>query len=131
MSDNCCDNFQSAVDDYLIRHRSVLDVMTKYQETVAKVNRAIAKAVTECGCIRINSARQAPPAQASYCDLKQYMSSHLSGELCEQCREVIESEIGHSMFYMTALCTLLHLRVDDIMRKECKTVTTLGFFNLT
>ncbi|MBP2652349.1 MAG: hypothetical protein H6Q74_3174 [Firmicutes bacterium] len=131
MSDNCCDAFQSAVADYLIRHRSVIDILTKYQESNAKVNRAFAKAVTECGCVEINATRQNPPSQVAYSDLKQYMSSHISGQLCEQCREVISNELGHNLFYIVALCNLLNLNVNEIMHQEYKTVTTLGVFHLT
>jgi len=131
MSDNCCDDFQLAVSDYLIRHRSVIDILTKYQEATAKVNRAFAKAVTECGCLEIKAGRQRLPAEVEYSELKQYMSSHLSGEPCEHCKEIISSELGHSLFYMTALCNLLGLNVHDIMQHECNTVTTLGIFHLS
>ncbi|MBP2655064.1 MAG: hypothetical protein H6Q73_2633 [Firmicutes bacterium] len=131
MSDNCCDDFQLAVGDFLIRHRSVIDILTKYQEATARVNRAFAKAVTECGCLEIKAGRQNLPAEVEYSELKQYMSSHLSGEPCEHCKEIISAELGHSLFYMTALCNLLGLNVHDIMRQECNTVTTLGIYHLS
>ena len=131
MYDKCCADFQAAVDEYLIRHRSVLDVLTKCQEATARVNRAVAKAVTECGCVEIRAGRQQAPAQIPYSDLKQFMSSHLSGEPCEHCKEVIATELGHSMFYIAALCNLLGLKFNDVMRTECKNVTTLGVFHLS
>ena len=81
MNNKCCADFQTAVDEYLIRHRSVLDVLTKYQEATARVNRAIAKSVTECGCVEINAESANTPDQTAYSDLKQFMSSHLSGNL--------------------------------------------------
>ena len=130
MCDKCCNDFQTAVDDYLIRHRSVLDVLTKYQEASARVNRAVAKTVTECGCVEIKAGRQQIPPQTNYSDLKKFMSSHLSGEPCEQCKEVLSKEIGHSMFYMAALCNLVGLDFHDIMSQECKNLTTLGAFHL-
>lgn len=131
MHDKCCLDFQSAVDDYLIRHRSMLDVITKYQEATARVNRAFAKTVTECGCVQLNAARQQVPADTTYSDLKQFMSSHLSGEPCENCKEVLAKELGHSLFYFAALCNLSGLKLHDVMQQEFDTVTTLGFFNLT
>lgn len=131
MYDKCCSDFQSAVDEYLIRHRSVLDVLTKYQEATARVNRAIAKSVTECGCVEVKANRQQIPDQTAYSDLKQFMSSHLSGEPCENCKEVISKELGHSMFYMAALCNLIGIRFHEVMRRECKNVTTLGVFHLS
>jgi len=50
--------FQKSVDQFLIQHRSILDLMTKYQESNSRVNRAIAKAVTQCGCIKIKAKKQ-------------------------------------------------------------------------
>lgn len=132
MHDNkCCSDFQSAVDEYLIRHRSVIDVLTKYQETSARVNRAVAKAITGCGCIQVAAARQSAPATAAYSELKEHMSSHLVGEPCAQCREVIAKEIGHSMFYLAALCNVTGLSLHQIMQQEYKNVKTLGAFHLT
>lgn len=131
MSDRCCADFQSAVDEYLIRHRSILDVLTKYQEATARVNRAFAKAVTECGCIEINATRQQAPATVQYSDLRQFVSSHISGEPCEHCKEVLASELGRSLFYMAALCNLSGLKMRDVLSQECRNLTTLGFFHLS
>jgi NTP pyrophosphatase (non-canonical NTP hydrolase) len=129
--DEKCSDFQSAVDDYLIRHRSILDIMTKYQEASARVNRAFAKTVTECGCVTVNATRQQAPADIEYSNLKQFMSSHLSGEPCEQCKEVLTKELGHSLFYLAALCNLSGISLNEVMRRECDMVTTLGFFHLS
>lgn len=126
-----CLNFQAAVDEYLIRHRSVLDVITKYQEATARVNRAFVKAVTECGCIRITAARQHVPACAEYSDIKKYMSTHISGEPCEHCKEILAKELGHSLFYLAALCNLSGLDLHEIIHQEYKNVTTLGVFHLS
>ncbi|CQR71571.1 hypothetical protein SOV_03610 [Sporomusa ovata DSM 2662] len=132
MYDNtCCSDFQSAVDEYLIRHRSVLDILTKYQEASARVNRAIAKAVTECGCIQVAAARQAVPENTSYSELKDHMSSHLVGEPCPQCQEVIAKELGHSMFYLAALCNLTGLSLHKVMQQEHSNVKMLGVFHLS
>ncbi|CVK21720.1 DUF1573 domain-containing protein [Sporomusa sphaeroides] len=132
MHDNkCCSDFQSAVDEYLIRHRSVLDVLTKYQEASARVNRAVAKAVTGCGCVQVAAARQSAPETTTYSELKEHMSSHLVGEPCAQCREIIATEIGHSMFYLAALCNATGLSLHQVMQQEYKNVKTLGAFHLT
>ena len=58
MKDFIFDNFQNDVDDSLLRHKSILDILTKYSESSARVNRAVAKAVTNCGCIKINADKQ-------------------------------------------------------------------------
>lgn len=131
MYDKCCADFQTAADDYLIRHRSILDILTKYQEATARVNRAFAKAVTECGCIEVKAGRQQVPADIPFRDLRQYMSSHVSGEPCDHCKEVLATELGHSLFYMAALCNLAGVKFHDVMRQECQNVKTLGVYHLS
>lgn len=131
MHDKCCLHFQSAVDEYLIRHRSILDVLTKYQEAAGRVNRAYAKAVTECGCVQVHAERQQIPPEATFRDLRKFMSEHISGEPCEQCKEILAKELGHSLFYLTALCNMSGLNLDDIMHQEYENITTLGIFHLS
>ena len=123
-------NFQELVDKYLIRHRSVLDIMTKLSESTARTNRALAKSVTICGCIKINAEKQVFPTDINYSELREYMQSHLEGELCESCREVIENEIGRTVFYLVALCDALDLNLSDVIEKEKKKLDALGIFSL-
>lgn len=124
-------SFQATVSEYLLRHRSILDVQTKLAEATARVNRAVAKSVTSCGCITINAEKQRFPTDVSLRELKQFMSSHLLGEMCEKCRELLETEIGTTLFYLAALCGLLDLNLKDVLEKEYKRVSALGVFNLT
>jgi hypothetical protein len=131
MPEDCCLDFQSIVDESLIRHRSIIDVMTKYQEATTRVNRALAKAVTECGCISISAQKQHVPSDAEFKDLKNYMSSHLSAEPCPACKEIIAKEIGHSLFYLAALCNLTGLNLDKVIKQECSNIKTLGLYHLT
>ena len=131
MSEKCCVDFQAAVDRYLIRHRSALDVMTKYQESSARINRAFAKAVTECGCISVNACRQSLPQDIDYSDSRQYMSTHVSGTPCQACQEILATELGNSLFYLAALCNLNGLVLQDVMTKELDNLNTLGPFHLT
>lgn len=123
--------FQRTVAECLIRHRSVLDVTTKLQEATARVNRAVAKAVTNCGCIQVNASRQCCPEDATFGELREFMQNHLDGELCESCREILETEIGQTMFYLAALCELFDLRMGEIVNKEQGRVAALGPYNLT
>jgi hypothetical protein len=124
------DSFQEVVDDVLIRHRSILDVISKLQECTAKVNRATVKSVTSCGCLQINASRQALPEDTSFLSWKTYMQTHLSGELCPKCREILETEIGQAIFYIAALCNLLNLDLDEIMEKEQERLNALGPYSL-
>jgi uncharacterized protein YjcR len=131
MKDLLCDGFQEAVSEYLVRHRSIMDVESKLQESTARVNRAIAKAVTSCGCIRIAAEKQRVPEDVSLQDLKRYFGTHLQGDLCEHCKEVVESEIGATLFYLAALCNTLNLNLYDILITENKKLGALGMFNFS
>lgn len=129
MKDLLCDQFQQTVGDYLIRHRSILDVMAKLQEANARTNRAITKAVTTCGCIKIEAERQQLPADITLDQMKEHMQNHLTGQLCEHCQEIIEAEIGNTLFYLAAVSNAFDLNLYDIMLKEHKKLAALGVFN--
>lgn len=122
--------FQEQVDEYLIRHRSILDILSKLQESTARVNRAIAKAVTTCGCIGVNAGKQKFPADVGLSEIRAYLDTHLEGALCERCREAVETEIGSALFYTAGLCSVLGLDLDAIQKKEHSRIKSLGIFNL-
>lgn len=132
MKDIIFDDFQNCVDDSLIRHKSILDILTKYSESTSKVNRSVVKAVTQCGCINISAKKQHIPESEfdSEVDLNNYLNTHLDGELCDKCREIIERELGNNLFYLTALCNHLKINLYDILLKEYNKSSTLGKFNL-
>lgn len=137
MKDLIFDEFQDAVDNSLLRHRSILDILTKLQESESRVNRAIIKSVTTCGCIKINAEKQF----VQYCldndnikdltsdNLTFPLSSHIHGQLCDDCKKVIEDELGNHLFYVTSLCNSLDLNLYDILLNEYKNVTS--FSNVT
>lgn len=124
------DKFQQQVDQVLLRHRSFLDITSKTQESSARVNRALMKAITECGCIEVH-AKQQSFDETLFCKKKfNRLDSHLLHELCESCREIVQTEIGKTLFYLAALCNLLNLSLDDIIEHEMNHLSTLGYFNL-
>lgn len=131
MKNEVLGEFQDKVSELLVRHRSILDSLTKFQESSSRTNRAIAKAVTNCGCLSVYASKQSCPPEIDLKDCQQYMDSHVKGELCEQCREAIEEELGNHLFYLTAVCHLLGLELTDVFGKEFKRMTTLGFFHLS
>ncbi|GAH81345.1 unnamed protein product, partial [marine sediment metagenome] len=57
--------------------------ITKYQESNARVNRAIAKAVTQCGCIKIKAKKQVVPSNTKLMEIHKFMDTHIEGSLCE------------------------------------------------
>jgi predicted house-cleaning noncanonical NTP pyrophosphatase (MazG superfamily) len=131
MKDSICKDFEKTVDEYLIRHQSILDLLSKAQETSARINRAVTKAVTQCGCIEVNAKKTQIPENSSLISMKSILSSQLSGQLCEHCQEILEQELGKNLFYITGLCNVLGLSLEEILDKENKKVKTLRMFNMT
>ncbi|NLY39022.1 MAG: DUF1573 domain-containing protein [Firmicutes bacterium] len=130
-SDEVVGEFQNMVSEVLIRHRSILDCLTKFQESTARVNRSIVKTATNCGCISINASKQHYPAGSSLKECSKYMDSHIKGELCEHCREIIAEEIGNHLFYLAALCNLLDYDLEELIGSEFNRISTLGHFLLS
>lgn len=126
-----CQEFQQTVSDFLLRHQSILDLLSKSLEATARVNRAVTKSVTSCGCLKIHAVKKPLPEEASINDLKELFSSHLEGELCENCRDIIINEMGKNLFYFTALCNTLDIDLQEVLEQENKKVQTLGRFNMT
>lgn len=131
MKDILCDEFQNTVAELLIRHQSILDILSKSQEAAARVNRAVVKSVTNCGCVKINAEKKIIPEDAKIEDLKQILDSHLTGQMCPSCKEIIEGELGKTLFYLTALCNVLDVNLYDVFLKEHKKISTLRIFNFT
>ena len=129
MKDIIFDSFQNNVGESLLRHKSVLDILTKYTESSARVNRAVAKSATNCGCISINATKQLlTDENNSLEDFYNSLSTHINGELCDTCREVIEREIGNNIFYLTSLCNILDISLYDVHLKENDKINTYGKF---
>jgi hypothetical protein len=129
MKDVIFDDFQNAIGESLLRHKSILDIMTKFQESNARINRAVAKSITNCGCIKLNAEKQHLPEDDDTINiesLKDCLKSHISGTLCDSCREVLEREMGNNLFYLTSLCNSLDLNLFDILLKENDKINTLG-----
>lgn len=131
MNDSVCRDFQQTVEQYLIRHQSILDILSKTQETNARINRAVTKSVTQCGCIQIKGKKNALPDSASLMDMKALLSTHLEGKLCEHCQDIIEQELGKNLFYLAGLCNALGLNLEEVLKNENNKVKTLRIFNLT
>lgn len=133
MKDVIFDDFQNSVDESLLRHRSILDIITKLQESQARVNRAVAKSITNCGCIKVEAKKQYIPANIDDLNLDTLSASldtHMEGNLCKNCREVLERELGNNLFYITSLCNLLDLNLYDILLKEYDKISTLGKYTM-
>ena len=126
MKDIIYDDFQNSVNDSLLRHKSIIDLLTKYSESSARVNRAIAKSVTNCGCIEILAKKQNLSTEDSINNIS--LDTHIEGSLCDECRDIIEQEMGNNLFYLTALCNNLGINLYDILLQEFNKINTLGKF---
>ena len=132
MKDLICDEFQNVVGDLLIRHSSILDILSKLAESSCRINRAVSTSVTDCGCISIKAEKLNIPENIdSFEELRTYLDNHLRGNLCPNCEEVIYSELGKLLFYSAALCNCLDINLYDVFIKEYKKTAALGFFNMT
>lgn len=125
-----CSDFQSAVSHFLLRNHSVLEILSKCQVNSARVNQAVVKAATSCGCIEINAHKQTLPKDSDLNALREILSSQVEGDLCNNCREVLTQEIGRNLFYLTALCNLFDISLQDVLRTETEKLETLGKYNL-
>ena len=124
------DDYQSIVSDLPVRNRSVLDVTSKFIIASSKVNRAVLKAATNCGCIKINAHKQNLVSDIDYEDMLKLMDTHIKGKICEECRDKIEKEVGNTLFYMTSLCNALDISVYDVILKDKESISTLGSYGL-
>ncbi|KPU42660.1 hypothetical protein OXPF_38370 [Oxobacter pfennigii] len=134
MKDVIIDDFQNIVSESLIRHKSIMDVLSKLQESGARINRALSKSITSCGCIEIKAKKQEFPAEIpedmTLDDFNKCMSNHIDGALCEKCREVLEKEIGSNLYYVASLCNVLDINMYDVILKEYSKLMMLGRYNL-
>lgn len=130
MKDVIYDEFQNKVDEVLIRHANLLDILSKLSESTSKSHRAVIKAITQCGCVSLDVSKEILPDDTTYEALKEYKAEHLKGQVCPVCREKIEEELGRLEFYVAALCNALDLNLYDILLKEYNKINTLGKFSL-
>mgnify|MGYP001021402654 FL=1 len=127
--DLSCDDFQNQVDEVLIRHKSILDIITKLDEYTSRINRAVVKSVTSCGCIEIKATKQ-DYNKDSLEEIRNNMKNHVEGELCPSCKEIVEEEVGAYLFYLAALCNALDIDISEALLKEYSNIKALGIFSL-
>jgi NTP pyrophosphatase (non-canonical NTP hydrolase) len=123
--------FQDKVSELLLRHRSILDTLSQHAESAIRVNKSITRTVTSCGCISVNARKQHIPPEVSLEECRKYLHSHIEGSLCESCKEMLEEEMGNNLFYLAAICHLLDIQLDDIIKREYNRLEALGYFHLS
>lgn len=130
MKDILVDEFQYTALELLVRNKSILDLITKFQDSNARANRGIVKAVTQCGCIKVHAKKQVFPEDGDFEQIRNSMKTHVEGKLCENCRDIIERDIGRNLFYLASICNTLDLNLYDIILKEHERIRMLGKYNL-
>ena len=130
INDMMLDKFQYLVRELLVRNKSILDSVTKFQDSNSRVNRSIIKAVTQCGCMKINAQKQNFDEDSDFEGLRNAMQTHIEGALCDNCRDIIEKDIARNLFYLTSICNTLDLNLYDIIIKEYDRLKMLGKYNL-
>ena len=126
------DDFQQFTNSILIRNKSILDQTTKLQDACTHLCRNISKSATTCGCITINAKKQPYLYEEASTieDLKALMETHVNGELCPHCKELIEKEIGRVLFYLAAIANTFDLSLYDILKNEEIQTQILGNYSL-
>ena len=124
-----CEKIQDEIPNVLARDKSILDIMTKLNEYNSRINRAVAKSVTRCGCISIHASKQ-ELGNDSLQDMLKNAKSHIEGHICDNCKDVLEVEIGTHIFYTASLCETLGLDFHSIAEKEYDRIKTLGIYSL-
>ena len=130
MKDMLVDEFQYTAQELLVRNKSIIDQLTKFQDSNARVNRAVVKAVTQCGCVKINAEKQSFPEDSDLEEIRNTVDTHLEGKLCENCIDAIEKDMGRNLFYLASMCNTLDLNLYDIIIKELDRVKMLGKYSL-
>ncbi len=127
--ENLIEELQNQVSETLVRHKSILDIMTKLDEYNARINRAVAKSVTSCGCIRIEAQKQDFSSE-TLTDVLEKVDSHVVGNICPNCKEVLEQEIGAYIYFLASLANTLDFKLKDIVKKELDRTKTLGVYGM-
>ena len=124
--------FQSFINDILIRNKSILDQTTKLQDACTHLCRTVSKAATTCGCITINAHKQhyTFSDETSLEEIKNNMLTHIEGELCENCQELLEKELGRLLFYLGAIANTFDVSLSEVLEKEKYRTGMLGKYSL-
>ncbi|WP_069999500.1 hypothetical protein [Cellulosilyticum sp. I15G10I2] len=126
------EDFQTFITDILIRNKSILDQTTKLQDACTHLCRTISKAATTCGCITIDATKQQYTfsENTSLDQIKDLMSTHVNGKMCENCQELLEKELGRVLFYLGAISNTFNISLSEVLQKEKYRTEILGKYSL-
>ena len=118
------EEFSCAVEEVMRRNVSFFDVITKLETSNAKMSRAAAKAITQCGCVHFE------PKEKKKREATLKERSGVRGEMCDSCREELEKAVGEHLFYLSGFLSITGLNFYDVYLKEMSRQRTLGKYSL-
>lgn len=130
IQDIITDELQYMVEEYESMNTSMIDQMTKLSDYCSKLNRSISKASTQCGCISITANKQNYETSHGTSMSPRPLDKNCIGDLCPDCKELIEKHMGSTLYYMAALCNTLELNLYDVILKELDKVDLLRKYNI-
>jgi len=122
---------QHLVSQFLIRHRSILDVQSKLNEATARISRALAYAVVTCGCVQIHAERQCFPATLGWETAVAFSPPTWRGNRASAVGSIWRARSAAPSSTWPPLCHISGLNLDAILRKERDRVSALGVYHLT
>lgn len=118
--------FQDTVRLSLAFNKGILDTLTKHQQACAALSRAVVKAASSCGCIKIQATPQRVPPSTELNNLADMMDTHITGKLCQRCTENIEHEISTSLYYLAAIGNAFDIDIQKVILSEAYRSGLLG-----
>lgn len=118
IKDILAEDFQLAAESALKRNKNLLDTVTKLSTSASKLSRAVIKASTQCGCIKISGEKSVSP------------TTNIYGSLCTTCQNAVEKEIGDTLFYLAGIASAFDISIYDVMLKEKQQLSMLYNFSL-
>lgn len=125
-----CSEFQNITGELQLLNKSILDIVSKLDEQTSRLNRAVFKSATHCGCIEIHATKQLFSDNKTLEENQFDLDKHVEGSLCPKCKEKIQEEMGELMFYLASMCTALEMDLEQVMNTKLEHLKTLGIYNL-
>lgn len=117
------EEFRCVVEEALQYNGNYLDLITKLHMSHAKMSRAAAKAITQCGCVVFDGA-------ASKYGKTTKERAGFRGQMCDICREELEKAAGEHLFYLSGFLSAVGIDLYDIYLKELNRQKLLGKYSL-
>jgi hypothetical protein len=132
LNNTITEEFQCTVKENDYFNKNILEQLAKLQEVSAKLNKTVIRACTYCGCIEINANNKlySYDGDINLDMIKLLDPHHISGDLCEDCKDLIEKNIGSCLYYLACISNSFDLKLNEVLLKEMNKINILGKFNI-